>query len=135
MSLSSKLTALANSIRAKSGANGLLSLDAMKTEIDSMEPGCIPMEWFENITAIRICKILTEETAYDIDLSSCTSLSTMASFMNSNNNKVSSVTLKMPPGWVGDWSQAFYCSSANSQNDLLSEITIDTPVKPMFGLR
>lgn len=39
MSLNEKLTALANSIRTKSGASGLLSLDAMKTAVDSIETG------------------------------------------------------------------------------------------------
>lgn len=88
------------------------------------------LDWFKNITEIHIGKILTEETAYDIDLSSCTSLSTMGSFMNSGNNKVSSVTLKMPPNWVGAWTDAFYGGSSNSEYDLLTEITIDIPVKP-----
>ena len=39
MSLNEKLTALANSIRTKSGASGLLSLDAMKTAVDSIQTG------------------------------------------------------------------------------------------------
>lgn len=39
MSVNGKLTALADSIRVKSGVNGLLSLDAMKTAVDCMQAG------------------------------------------------------------------------------------------------
>lgn len=39
MSVNSKMTALANSIRAKSGVSGLLSIDGMKTAVDSIQTG------------------------------------------------------------------------------------------------
>ena len=39
MSLNEKLTALATSIRTKSGVSGNLSLDAMKTAVDSITTG------------------------------------------------------------------------------------------------
>ena len=42
MSLNSKMTALANSIRSKSSVTGTLSIDGMKSAVDSIEMGITP---------------------------------------------------------------------------------------------
>lgn len=56
MSVNSKMTALANSIRSKSGITGALGLDSMKSAVDGIETGIAPTG------SIRI----TAEGNYDV---------------------------------------------------------------------
>ena len=66
MSLNDKLTALANSIRTKSGTSGLLSLDAMKAAVDSISGGITPMGNI-NITDTNVTDVTNYATATIVD--------------------------------------------------------------------
>lgn len=67
MSLNSKMTALANSIRAKSGALGLLGLDAMKLCVDSIVTPASPESYSQVNAAVESYLSYLSEHPYDPD--------------------------------------------------------------------
>lgn len=79
MSLNEKLTALATSIRTKSGVSGSLSLDAMKTAVDSITTGggggsSDDEEWYQeppNDGKTRLYIDVAQEHRKDISIKSC----------------------------------------------------------------